>query len=52
MLGISQIEEDVPLPDWPIRWETAKNGYSPLLIVEAPDDARIEQLLPVTSREA
>lgn len=38
-MGISQVEEDVPLPSWPITF-TSK-GYSIILEIEVPDDAKI-----------
>lgn len=36
-----QIEEETPLPLWPMRIEQYKNGYSPVLIVEAPDGVEV-----------
>ena len=36
MIGVQPIEEDVPIPNWPMRFETAKNGYSPRLVIDAP----------------
>ena len=42
VVGVQQLEEDVPLPGWPIRFETAPNGYSPLLLIDAPDDVTVE----------
>lgn len=45
-IGISQLEEDKPLPGWPMTWETTADrqrggpaGYSVLLSIEIPDDA-------------
>ena len=40
-IGISQIDEDEPLPDWPMTWTTGKpsSGYSVVLNIEAPDSA-------------
>ncbi len=44
MVGVSLLEEDKPLPDWPTHWETADNGYSPSLVIEAPDDVQVEDI--------
>ena len=41
LIGIQQVEEDVPIPEWPMRFETADNGYSPRLIIEAPEGVEI-----------
>ena len=41
-IGISPIDEDIPLPSWPMTWRT--EGYSTLLTLEAPDDALIVDL--------
>ena len=38
MIGVAQLGEDKPIPDWPIRYLTAGNGYSPVLGIEAPGD--------------
>ena len=38
MIGISQIEEDMPLPDWPMRWSApGGRGYSVELEIDVPD---------------
>jgi len=47
MIGIQQINEDVPIPDWNIRFENSTRnrsgcGYSPILTIDAPDDVKIE----------
>lgn len=42
MIGVKQLDEDVPLPDWPMRWGTSDNGYSPSLIISAPCGTKIE----------
>ncbi len=36
MIGIQQLDEDQPLR-WPMRFEVGECGYSPALIIEAPD---------------
>lgn len=37
-VGLTPIEEGVPIPDWPVRISQHENGYSPLLILQVPDD--------------
>jgi hypothetical protein len=44
IIGLSQLDEDVPLPDWPMRWRTAENGYSPRLEIDVPDAAVVERV--------
>ena len=46
MIGISQVEEDVPLPQWPMRWSTHKRLYSPLLEIDVPNGTIITQEFP------
>ncbi len=48
VIGIALKDEGVSLPDWNIKYETAPaNGYpdpqpySPMLIIEAPNDVRV-----------
>lgn len=41
MIGIAQLGEDQPIPDWPIRYLTAENGYSPTLVIETPKDVTV-----------
>lgn len=42
IIGIQQLDEDVPIPDWPIKFETADSGYSPVLVIEVSDTFTIE----------
>lgn len=44
LIGIQPIEEDVPITSWPMRFETADNGYSPRLIVDAPEGVKVRCL--------
>lgn len=44
VIGVQQLDEDVSLPDWPIRFGTAKRGYSPLLYIDVPDDTTVEYI--------
>lgn len=41
MIGVVQLGEDHPIPDWPMKYRTAENGYSPELIIEAPEDVTV-----------
>ncbi len=37
-VGIAPVEEDVPIPEWPVKVRLAENGYSTELEIEVPDD--------------
>ena len=39
--AVGQVDEDIPLPDWPIRIEQHEKGYSTALIIECPDDVKV-----------
>lgn len=39
-IGIGQLNEDVPLPNWNMRF--VADGYSTILYIEVPDDAALE----------
>lgn len=41
MIGVAQLGEDQPIPDWPMKYRTAENGYSPVLVIEAPEDVTV-----------
>lgn len=41
MIGVAQLGEDQPIPDWPMKYRTAENGYSPALVIEAPEDVTV-----------
>ncbi|MDD3029851.1 MAG: hypothetical protein PHS57_06200 [Alphaproteobacteria bacterium] len=43
VLGVTLLAEDHPLPDWPISYATAENGYSPVLIIDAPEDVIVSE---------
>lgn len=47
MIGISLLDEGIKLPDWPIRFGTYSNEYSPLLEIDVPDDVRVSHAKPV-----
>ncbi|MCY1699511.1 hypothetical protein OVA10_15810 [Lelliottia sp. SL45] len=37
-LGISQVAEDMPLPEWPVTYAVHERGYSAQLTITVPDD--------------
>lgn len=41
MIGVAQLGEDQTIPDWPMKYRTAENGYSPELIIEVPEDVEV-----------
>ena len=41
VIGVSMADEDVPIPDWPVRIKSAECGYSPRLEIDVPDDVAI-----------
>ena len=45
-IGVEQVDEGVPIPDWPMRWSTHERGYSVLLEMDAPGDAYVSQVWP------
>jgi hypothetical protein len=40
-VGVQPLDEDTPIPTWPMRFVLAERGYSPALIIEAPDHVTI-----------
>lgn len=44
MIGISQLNEDIPLPPWPMRWTA--DGYSVRLVLEVSDSTTITRVMP------
>lgn len=40
MVGIQQLDEDRPIPNWPMRFTSG--GYTVELHIEAPDDVTLE----------
>jgi len=40
VIGVSMVDEGQCLPEWPMRFDTHDRGYSPMLVVEAPDDTK------------
>jgi hypothetical protein len=39
--AIGQVDEEIPLPDWPCRVKS--EGYSAVLEIEVPDDVKVFQ---------
>lgn len=33
--------EDIKIPEWPMRYTSAENGYSSQLTIDVPDDATL-----------
>jgi hypothetical protein len=44
MIGVQPLDEDVPIPPWAMGFEPGKCGYSPALIIHAPDDVTIDDV--------
>lgn len=41
-IGIAPIDEDMPLPPWPLHWSA--KGYSAHLEIHAPDKAKVAEV--------
>lgn len=41
VIGVQRLDDDIPIPGWPLRVDNADNGYSPALVIDAPDDASL-----------
>ncbi len=46
-IGITPLDEDIPLPCWPMEWKLGGRGYSTELTITVPDDAVVR--LPETT---
>lgn len=46
LIAVTQTDEDVPLPDWPITIGTHDRGYSTLLSIDAPPGTRLTNVDP------
>lgn len=46
VFGFAPLREDVPIPDWPMRMRLSERGYSPLFLIEAPDDVVCRRVHP------
>jgi hypothetical protein len=40
-VGVSQVDEDVPLPSWPLTITQQERGGSALLTIDAPEGTRL-----------
>ena len=40
-LGVAPLCEAVPMPDWPIRFRTARNRYSSEMLIDVPEGTRV-----------
>jgi hypothetical protein len=45
-IGVEPLDEDVPIPDWPMKISLSDRGYSTLLAMEVPDTVVVTQKLP------
>ena len=41
--AVGQVDEDIELPEWPVKISQAENGYSTLLEIKVPDDVKIRR---------
>ena len=39
--GIQPMEEDEAIPKWPMHFEMSDRGYSPRLVIEAPEGVKL-----------
>ena len=44
IVGVQPLDEDVSLPSWPMRFENGDSGYSPRLVIDAPDGVTVKCL--------
>ncbi|EGI6812649.1 hypothetical protein OHZ45_003881 [Escherichia coli] len=42
-VGVCQVDEDVPIPQWQTAFSTHEKGYSVVLAVQVPDDTVLVQ---------
>lgn len=42
-IGVCQIDEDVPIPQWESAFSTHEKGYSVVLTMQVPDDTVLVQ---------
>lgn len=51
-IGISQLDEDVKIPAWPIRFTTSDTGYSPVLEIDVPDGFSLKWFIGDEEKES
>lgn len=39
--SVGQVDEEIPLPDWPIRIKQHERGYSTEMEIDVPDDVTL-----------
>jgi hypothetical protein len=39
--AVGQVDEEIPLPDWPVRLGAHDSGYSTRLEIDVPDDVKV-----------
>lgn len=46
MVGVTQRDEDDPIPDWPMKFTSGEpsRGYSVVLTIEVPDSVAVEEM--------
>ncbi|URD53773.1 hypothetical protein [Chroococcidiopsis sp. CCNUC1] len=44
VVGVAQLGEDIPLPSWKTSYENKVNGYSPILVIQVPDDVVVKSV--------
>ncbi|MBL5919736.1 hypothetical protein I7V28_01120 [Lelliottia amnigena] len=40
-IGVSQVDENAPLPAWPVTYSMREHGYSVQLTITVPDDTSL-----------
>ncbi|MGW1740475.1 hypothetical protein ACWCPQ_16885 [Nocardia sp. NPDC001965] len=43
-VALGPVDETKPVPAWPIHLEPSSRDYSPRLVINAPDDARLHEV--------
>ncbi len=41
MFAVGQVDEGIPLPDWPMRFTQHSEGYSAQMEIDVPDDVKL-----------
>lgn len=42
VIGVQQLDEDITIPSWPMKFDITKRGYSPTLTIDAPEGTKVE----------
>jgi hypothetical protein len=51
MIGVVPTDEDIPIPNWPMRFSLSERGYSAQLEIDAPDNTTVRVLSHDSERE-